>query len=520
MKFCIQAGCKIQVHEAGKIAWVVAGQHLPCKTAKIMRRLTFTVALFVTACLQICLAAGPISGRIIDDTGVPLPGVSVTVKGTSNGVTTDNDGRFNINAPNETDTLVFSFVGFAIQEVAVSGRPVINITMVSDSKTLSDVVVVGYGKQKKVNLVGAVATVNVDEKFTSRTLPNVSSGLSGMVPGLSATQGSGMAGRNNAQLLIRGLGTVNNASPLVVVDGIPDVDINRVNINDIETISVLKDAASSSVYGSRAANGVILITTKSGKGQKRTSLNFNMNAAHIEPTEAFDFMNEYSRALTNHQRRAATNTLPSLQQFKNGTIDQWLALSMIDPVKYPNTDWWDVILRDGSFQSYNLSASGSNEKSNFFGSVGYRDEKGLQINNDYKQWNARFNFDYKLRDNMNTGFRFSGNWSDFQYALEEGFTDPAPTNTAGFDMQYAIAGILPYDPKTGYYGGVMAYGEDPQAYNPYTLYVNNLIRQKRQEMQINAYYDWTPVKGLTATIDYALNYFNQFQWTAAMPNQA
>ncbi|HET9280252.1 MAG TPA: SusC/RagA family TonB-linked outer membrane protein, partial [Flavitalea sp.] len=520
MKFCIQAGCKIQVPDDGKIALKVARQHLRCKTAKIMRRLTLTVALFVTACLQICLAAGPISGRVIDDTGVPLPGVSVTVKGTSNGVTTDNDGRFNINVPNDTDTLVFSFVGFAVQEVAVSGRPVINITMVSDSKTLSDVVVVGYGKQKKVNLVGAVATVNVDEKFTSRTLPNVSSGLSGMVPGLAATQGSGMAGRNNAQLLIRGLGTVNNASPLVVVDGIPDVDINRVNINDIETISVLKDAASSSVYGSRAANGVILITTKSGKGQKRTSLNFNMNAAHIEPTEAFDFMDDYARALTNHQRRASTNTLPSLQQFKNGTIDQWLALSMIDPVKYPDTDWWDVILRDGSFQSYNLSASGSNEKSNFFGSLGYRDEKGLQINNDYKQWNARFNFDYKLRDNMNTGFRFAGNWSDFQYALEEGFTDPAPTNTAGFDMQYAIAGILPYDPKTGYYGGLMAYGEDPQAYNPYTLYVNNLIRQKRQEMQINAYYDWTPVKGLTATIDYALNYFNQFQWTAAMPNQA
>lgn len=506
MKFCIQAGCKIQ--------------KLQCKTAKITRRLTLTVALFVTACLQICLAAGPITGRVIDDTGVPVPGVTVAVKGTTNAVSTDNDGKYTINVPNDTDILVFSFVGFASQEIAVAGKSSINVTLVSDSKVLSDVVVVGYGKQKKVNLVGAVATVNVDEKFNSRSLPNVSTGLSGMVPGLSATQTSGMAGRNNAQLLIRGLGTVNNASPLVVVDGIPDVDINRINIVDIESISVLKDAASSSVYGSRAANGVILITTKSGKGQKRTSINFNMNAAHIEPTEAFDFMDDYPRALTNHQRRAATNTLPSLQQFKNGTIDQWLALSMIDPVKYPNTDWWDVILRDGSLQNYNLSASGSSDKSNFFGSLGFRDEKGLQINNDYKQWNARFNFDYKLRDNMNTGFRFSGNWSDFQYALEEGFTDPAPTNTAGFDMQYAIAGILPYDPKTGYYGGVMAYGEDPQAYNPYTLYVNNLIRQKRQEAQINGYYDWTPVKGLTATIEYALNYFNQFQWTAAMPNQA
>lgn len=520
MKFCTQAGCKIQAHGPGKIALVVLQQLFQYKTGKIMKRLTFTVALLVTVCLQVCLAAGPTTGRVIDDTGVPLPGVSVTIKGTSSGVTTDNDGRFTINVPNDTDTLVFSFVGFASQEVAVAGRSTINITLVSDSRVLSDVVVVGYGRQKKVNLVGAVSTVNVDEKFTSRSLPNVSSGLSGMVPGLAATQGSGMAGRNNAQLLIRGLGTVNNSSPLVVVDGIPDVDINRVNINDIETISVLKDATSASVYGSRAANGVILITTKSGKGQKRTSITVNANSAHIVPTKAFDFMADYPRALTLHQRRAATNTLPGNQLFKNGTIDQWLALGMIDPVKYPNTDWWDIILRDGSFQSYNVSAAGSNDKSNFFGSVGFRDEKGLQINNDYKQYNARFNFDYKVKDNMNTGFRFSGNWSDFTFALEEGFTDPAPTNTAGFDMQYAIAGILPYDPKSGYYGGVMAYGEDPQAYNPYTLYVNNLIRQKRQEAQVNAYYDWTPVKGLTATVEYALNYFNQFQWTANMPNQA
>lgn len=518
MKFCTRAECEIPSSNP-----VNAGSHAGNRYFKIrtiMKGFAFTVALLLTACIQICFAQGPTSGRVLDDTGQPLPGVSVTVKRTSTGVTTSNDGRFTINVPNSTDTLVFSFVGFAVQELGVAGRNSLNITLVSDQKVLSDVVVVGYGRQKKVNLVGSVATVNVDEKLQSRSVPNVSSGLTGLVPGLSATQASGMAGRNNAQLLIRGLGTVNNSSPLVVVDGVPDVDINRINMNDIETISVLKDATSASVYGSRAANGVILITTKSGKGQKRTSIDVNANMAHIEATEAFDFMDDYPRALTNHQRRAATNTLPGNYQFKNGTIDQWLALSMIDPLRYPNTDWWDIILRDGSFQSYNVSASGGGEKSNFFSSVGVRDEKGLQINNDYKQYNARFNFDYKLKDNMNTGFRFSGNWSEFSYALEEGFTDPATTNTAGFDMQYAIAGIMPYDPKTGYYGGVMAYGEDPQAYNPYTLYQNQQIRQKRQEAQINAYYDWTPIKGLTAGIEYALNYFNQFQWTAAMPNQA
>jgi TonB-linked SusC/RagA family outer membrane protein len=415
--------------------------------------------------------------------------------------------------------LVFSSTNTEIATVVVGDQSEYNVTLKTKITALNDVVIVGYGKQKKVNLVGSVATVNVDEKMTARPIPNISSGLSGLVPGLSATQSTGMPGRNGAVLLIRGLGTSNNANPLIVLDGMPDVDINRINVNDIETISVLKDATSSSVYGSRGANGVILITTKSGRG-KKTSLNFTSTMALEVPTKGFEFMADYPRALTLEQRRAATNTLPSNQLFKKGTIDQWMALGMIDPLRYPNTDWWNIIMRDGAMQNYNLSASGGNDKSNFFASVGVKDEQGLQINNDYKQYNARFNFDYKLRNNMNTGIRFSGNWSKFKYALEEGFTDPAPTNTAGFDMQYAIAGITPYDPVTGYFGGVMAYGEDPQAYNPYTVYVNALTRQERQEENASMYMDWTPIKGLTATLDYGLTYYNQFSWNANMPNQA
>jgi TonB-linked SusC/RagA family outer membrane protein len=231
-------------------------------------------------------------------------------------------------------------------------------------------------------------------------------------------------------------------------------------------------------------------------------------------------MADYPRSLTLAQRRAATNTLPANQTFRNGTIDQWMALGMIDPLRYPNTDWWNIIVRDGSYQNYNLSASGGNDKSNFFASVGMRDEAGLQINNDYSQFNARFNFDYKVRNNMNTGIKFNGNWSKLTYALEEGFTDSDPSNTAGTDMQYAIAGILPYDPNSDKYGGVMAYGEDPQAYNPYTLYVNSPNRQSRQEANAMMYWDWTPVKGLTGTIDYSLNYYNQFAYNANIPNQA
>jgi TonB-linked SusC/RagA family outer membrane protein len=461
----------------------------------------------------------PVSGIVSDESGNPLASISVTIQNGTAGTSTDSKGYYTLNAESGSK-MIFSSVTYETLVITIGSSNEYNVVLKQKVNTMADVVVVGYGTQKKINLVGAVSSVTVDDKITSRPLANISSGLSGLIPGLSASQSSGMAGKNGADLLIRGLGTVNNASPLIVVDGMPDINIDRINVNDIESVSVLKDATSSAVYGSRAANGVILITTKSGKGTKKTSINFNSNTALTVPTRAFDFMADYPRALTLEQRRAATNTRPDQQLFKNGTIDQWMALGMIDPLRYPNTDWWDIILRNGTFQDYNLSASGGGDKSNFFSSVGIKDEQGLQINNNYKQYNARFNFDYKLKSNMNTGVKFSGNWSDFTYALAEGFTDPASTNTAGFDMQYAIAGITPYDPVSGKYGGVMAYGEDPQAYNPYTLYVNSLTRENRQEANASMYWDWSPVKGLTARVDYALNYYNQFRKNANMPNQA
>ena len=462
----------------------------------------------------------PVTGTVTSsEDGLGLPGVNVVVKGTNEGTITDIDGKYSISVPSGESTLIFSYIGHVTQEVLVGDKTSIDITMAPDIQTLNEVVVVGYGTQEKVNMTGAVSAVKIDDKITSRALTNVSSGLSGLVPGLSAIQSTGMAGNNGAELIIRGMGSVNDANPLIVVDGMPDVDINRLNMNDIESISVLKDAASAAVYGSRGANGVILITTKSGKGVEGTSINYSGSYAHTVPTKAYEFMADYPRALTLHQMREQVGTLRSNLLFKDGTIDQWMALGMIDPLRYPNTDWWEVITRDGALQNHNLSLSGGNDKSNFFISLGLMDEKGLQINNDYSRYNARFNYDYKVRDNMNVGVKFNGNWSNWTYALEDGFTDDTE-NTAGFDMQYAIAGITPYDPVSGMYGGVMAYGEDPQAYNPYTLYINNLNRENRQEVNPYVYFDWSPIKGLTARVDYSLNYYNQFRYTAAIPNRA
>jgi TonB-linked outer membrane protein, SusC/RagA family/TonB-dependent outer membrane receptor, SusC/RagA subfamily, signature region len=463
-----------------------------------------------------------VMGTVTGMDGIPIPGVNVTVTGTTIGVITDIAGKYSIEIPQGSKSLTFSFIGMATQEISIGTLTQIDVKMVESSFGLEEVVVVGYGTQKKVNLTGAVSAVKIDESLTSRTLTNVSSGLTGLVAGLAVTQSSGMAGNDNANLIIRGMGTINSTAPLIVVDGMPDVDINRINMNDVESVSVLKDAASSAVYGSRAANGVILITTKSGKEQGKTKINFSSSYAGEVPTKAYDFMADYPRALTLEQRLAAATTLPANFVYKNGTIDQWMALGMINPLAYPNTDWWKWMMRNGAVQNYNLSASGSNDKSNFYISVGAMDQTGLQINNDYSRYNARFNYDYKVRSNMNVGIKFAGNWSKYTYFLSNGFTGSEGTQgqANGYDMRYAIAGITPYDPVTGYYGGSMAYGEDPQAYNPYTDYINQLTHRNRQEANTSIYGDWTPVKGLTARIDYALNYYNQFQWNASTPNQA
>lgn len=457
-----------------------------------------------------------ITGIVKDHTGEPVIGANVVIKGSGTGTITDLNGQYSLDVPEGT-ILQISYIGYTTLEVPVKDQKIVNIDLREDSQLLQEVVVVGYGTQKKVNLTGSVSSVKVDEKITNRSLTNVSSGLSGLVPGLAVTQSTGMAGRNGADLKIRGLGTVNNANPLIVVDGMPDVDINRINMNDIESISVLKDATSSAVYGSRAANGVVLITTKSGKNQEKTRINFSGSYAFVKPTKVSEFMADYPRALTLEQRRSMTSTSRDQLIFKDGTIDEWMAKGMIDPMRFPNTDWWDLISRNGAIQNYNLSVSGSNDKSNFYISAGIMDEEGLQLNNDFTRYNARMNYDYKLMHNMNIGVRVDANTSKMLYSLEDGFTDSASSNTSGFDIQYAIAGMYPYDPVSNRWGGVMAYGEDLQAYNPLNRMVNELVNVDRQEANGNIYLDWTPIKGLTARVDFSVNYYNQFTKKASMP---
>lgn len=453
-----------------------------------------------------------VSGVIYDSQGEPLPGASIVEKGTTNGITTDIDGKFTLTISNENAVLRFSFMGFTPQESKVGSKRSFTIKLAEDSEYLNEVVVVGYGTQKKVNLTGAVASVKVDETLSSRSVSNVSSALSGMIPGLAVQQSTGMAGANNSALLVRGLGTVNNSNPLIVVDGMPDVDINRIDMNDIESISVLKDASSSAIYGSRAANGVILITTKTGKGNDKVTINYTGSVAFSNPTNFYNTLENYPLALTLHQRASrAGRNIPS---FSDGTIDQWMSMGMIDPIRFPNENQLDWVTRTGSVQSHNLSASGAGEKHNFFLSLGMLDETGFMINNDNNRYNFRFNMDYKIRENITIGTRLDGQWTKMTFAYANGFVDYGVDN---LPLSVAITGIYPYNAETDQYGGVMAYGEANNAANMYADYKSRHNERERQELNSNFYAEWEFLKGFTARIDFGLRYYNQFQKSYLSP---
>ena len=486
-------------------------------TLKRKKRTNWTLLLFCIASFQMVWAQNTLRGTVTDSSGEPLIGASVAVKNTSDGTVTDLDGHYVLKSVNPNDIIVFSYLGYDKQEIKAGNLSTFHATMKESSTTLEQLVVVGYGQQKKVKLTGAVASIKIGETVAGRSIANASTALQGLMPGLTVTQKSGMAGNNGAELRIRGIGTITDSNPLIVVDDMPDVDINRINLDDIESVSVLKDATASSVYGSRAANGVILIKTKSGKGQERTKISFTGTYGWEQAINSFGYMDNYPRALIMHRNSAAAGDLrEEAQYYKRGTIEQWLALGLVDEKRYPNTDWWDYIMQNGSIRNYNVSASGSSEKSNFYASIGYLTQDGLQINNTFDRYNARFNFDYKVFKNVNVGLRLDGNWSNFVFAQDNGFT--ASGNMG--DMQNAIAGIYPYDSELDVFGGVMAVGEDPTAYNPLEYFTNHLKFRDRQELNGSAYLDWEPIKGLTARMDYALRYYNQFQRQADTPNRA
>lgn len=396
-----------------------------------------------------------VTGNVSAENNVPLPGVSVNVKGSSTGTITDAAGKFSIRV-NEGTTLVFSFVGYEENQVVVnSEKSAAHIQMVAGSSTLNDVVVVGYGTQKKTTLTGAVVAVNGDELQKSAA-PNVSNSLVGRLPGLVVVTRTGEPGNDASLLRIRGVNTLGDNSPLVVVDGIPNRDLNRIDPATIESITVLKDA-SAAIYGSQAANGVILVTTKrgrSGKPQIQINLTQGWNQPTVLPKMA-DAAN-YAQMINEiklNLGQPAKYTPEDIQKYKDGS----------DPWGHPNTDWFKATIKPWSLQQYaSVTLSGGNDRIKYFVSGGTNYEDGIFYNSAtfYKQGNFQSNLDAKISDNIHLSADLSGREQDNHYPGANG----AGSGGGALNTWWALNRQYPYLPAywpNGLPGPDVEYGQNP-----------------------------------------------------------
>lgn len=334
------------------------------------------------------------NGNVKDDTGETIIGASVVVKGTTNGTITDFDGNFSLSNLNKGDVIEVSYIGYKTLTVTWDGSP-LNLVLKSDTQTLDEVVVVGFGTQKKVNLTGSVSTVGAEE-LASRPVSNVSQALQGLVPGMNfdyGTKGNGGALNTEMNINIRGTGTIgegSNAAPLILIDGM-EGNMNMLNPNDIENISVLKDAAASSIYGSRAPYGVVLITTKKGKAG-RVNINYNNSFRWSQAINMPDVADSYTYATYFNKMQlndGATavqfddERLQAIQDYLNGTITTTTKPNRQTPTIWDwigntNTDWYDVVFGGSAFsQEHSLSANGGTEKVQYYFSANYMGQEGL-----------------------------------------------------------------------------------------------------------------------------------------------
>lgn len=340
-----------------------------------------------------------VTGTVTDQRGDPLPGATVVIKGTTQGTVTDADGNYSLsNVPGDA-TLVFSFVGMETQEINVGNRTRIDVTMQEEAVALQEVVAVGYGTMKKVNLTGAVSTVNYNKELENRPITDVSQALSGKISGVWVSQNSGSPGSDGATIRIRGYGTLNNTNPLILIDGI-ESSLSEINPNDIESISVLKDAASAAIYGSRAANGVILIETKKGGGEI-ISLNYNGYVGMQQLGRRYDiisnsaeYMGMWNAAVVNS---GGDPLFPEevINAFRTGN----------DPYKYPNTNYFDEVFRNALTTQHSLSATMGNKTSNTYVSINYLKQNGIVKNTDATRYGITVNNTTKINNFLDIGAR-------------------------------------------------------------------------------------------------------------------
>ncbi|MBC7912691.1 MAG: TonB-dependent receptor [Pyrinomonadaceae bacterium] len=365
------------------------------------------------------VASISVTGVVSDPKGEPLVGVTVKVKGTSIGVVTNNDGRYSINTPEGNSVLVFSYLGFATQEIALDNRTQLNVTLKESTSTLNEVVVIGYGTRSQKDVVTAVSTVK-GQSIQNLPVTSPVALLQGRSSGVQIVQNSGAPGGTNFSIRVRGTTSINAGNnPLYVVDGIPfEGNTSDINPNDIQSIDILKDAAAASIYGSRAANGVVLITTKRGKtGKAAITFNAYQSFQSVNKERLPEMLNA-SEFIELIQEQRANSTLGSVYASiimpDNGLISNTNG-------RVANTNWLDNIMQTGHLNNYDISLRGGTEKLSFYFSGSYLTQKGILINSDFKRYTTKLNLDYHASSKFKIGTSLNLNQGITNSSTNDGF---------------------------------------------------------------------------------------------------
>jgi TonB-dependent starch-binding outer membrane protein SusC len=468
-----------------------------------------TNSLRAVVCLLLCfllsgalLAQKRISGKIINANSQPVGGATVQVKGTTVGTVTTNDGSFALNVPADKDVLVISFVGFKSKEITIGTQTEISVALEDDVSGLTEVVVTGYSGQQRKNIVGAVTTVKGEQLATVQT-GNVEQQFQGRVPGLTVIT-SGQPG-TVSQVRIRGFGSFTGNDPLYVVDGIPIGNIDFLNGNDIESTTVLKDAASASIYGARASAGVILVTTKKGKSSNRLKVTYDLSYGFTVPGDGIDLLTPQQladvtwTALRNAGQIDTTTGNPTHPQYGVGAspvLPDYLKVGSeqglsglsptdprLDPAKYnlnfdkgpiyqvirankAGTDWYDALTETNPIQNHTLGFSGGNESAKYYAGISYYDEQGTVINTNLKRYSLRLNSEFKIKNHIRFG-------QNFQFTFRENPNIGGPAGENDIMFALTINPLLPVYDEGGGFAGTTAAG-----FNNSTNPVARRIRSK------------------------------------------
>ena len=427
-----------------------------------------------------------VSGTVVSaDDSMGLPGVNVVVKGTTTGTVTDFDGNYSIVAPSANSTLVFTYIGFTTQEIPINGKSQLDVTMAEDAAALDEVVVVGYGTQIKRQVTGSVSTIQAEE-LADIPVSQITQKIQGRIPGVQINQTTGKPGQGMS-VRIRGQLSVSGGSdPLYVVDGFPiSGGINNINPDEIQDISILKDAASTSLYGSRAANGVVLITTKSGKsGETSISLNVSTGMQSVPDRGRIEMMNavefaQFKKEYYEDQGSPVPDIFQNPSQYEGQT-----------------NDWYDAMLRTAPMTNYNLTITSNKEKLRTSVILGFFDQEGVVLSSDYKRYSLRANLDYSLSDKVRIGVNIAPN-----YILDN---TPRTDGTRGTGLLFNALHTWPIMPIYNEDGTRTEFNRFPANTGNIFSYANWLnsaerIQDGTKEVNLlsNAYIEYEPIEGLT-----------------------